>query len=66
MQSETLNTAEYFSVDDLKMIFGMFKRTLRKELKEKGRCEPHRKLTHWKECNNGKSNISPVPFNKVV
>lgn len=59
------NTAHKSSVNDLKKLFRMFRKKLRKELSTKGRCEPHYTLKLWKACNREKSTICPVPFKKV-
>ena len=56
-----------FSIDaDMVELFRMFHRNMLARLDANGRREPAEALSVWKESNDGKALISPLPFNKIA
>lgn len=60
-----LGGTESFSETDLCILFGMFHKRMRGDLKTSGRKNPVYTLEYWRKFNEELSHISPVPFNKV-
>lgn len=61
-----LNGSLQSNISQLEVIFSMLHGEMLKHFEENGRKESGAALIYWKECNEKRGMISPVPFNMIA